>query len=201
MLNKSLLVFATSNKNKIQEINKLLPNDLNLIIKSNAEVNINEEIPETGKTIEENAIQKARFVYSKYNYNCFSEDTGLIVDELNGEPGIYSARYAGIERSDENNIKKVLENLGQATHRKARFKTVIALIIDGKLFTFEGIVEGKISITTKGNSGFGYDPIFIPDGFDKTFAEIGLFEKNKISHRARAIKKLIRFLNENFSDI
>ena len=199
MHNKSTLVFATSNKNKIQEINKLLPDNLNINIKSNAEVDINEEIPETGKTIEENAIQKARYVYDNYNFNCFSEDTGLIVDELNGEPGIYSARYAGNERSDENNIKKVLNNLGQTTNRKARFKTVIALIIGEKLFTFEGIVEGKISMKPAGNGGFGYDPIFIPDNFDKTFAQIGLAEKNKISHRARAIKKLIDFFDNNSS--
>lgn len=197
MHNKSTLVFATSNKNKIQEINKLLPKNLNLIIKSNAEVEITEDIPETGRTIKENAIQKARYVYNNYSFNCFSEDTGLIVDELNGEPGIHSARYAGNERSDKNNIKKILKNIGQSANRKARFMTVIALIIDEKLFTFEGIVEGKISYKAIGDSGFGYDPIFIPDGFNQTFAEIGIDFKNKISHRAKAVKKLIDFLEKN----
>jgi len=191
MENKTTLVFATSNKNKIKEINKLLPDNLNIVIKSNKDMGILEDIPETGLTIQENAIQKATYVYEKYGYNCFSEDTGLIVETLNGEPGIYSARYAGEERDDNKNMQKILDKLIDSKNRNAHFKTVIALIIDGNLQLFEGIVEGIITTEKSGDSGFGYDPIFQPNGYNQTFAQIGMEEKNKISHRAKALEKLL----------
>lgn len=195
MDNKNTIVFATSNNNKIFEINKLLPKDLNIIIKSKDIVGINEEIPETGKTIEENAIQKAKYVYDNYGYNCFGEDTGLFVESLNGEPGIYSARYAGEDRNDFKNIQKILDKLKKHKNRKAYFKTVIALIINGDLFTFEGKIKGDIVKSPKGEKGFGYDPIFQPVGFNKTFAELGIDIKNNISHRALALNKFLKHLN------
>ncbi len=194
MTNKKSLVFATSNQNKLLEINKLLTSDLNIEIKTLSDINVTEDIPETGKTIEENAIQKAAYIYNKYGYNCFAEDTGLLVDALNGEPGIYSARYAGEDRNDNKNIEKILSNLNSATNRNAHFKTVIALILEGETFIFEGKIEGEITTAPQGTSGFGYDPIFRPNGYNRTFAEIGLEEKNKISHRAKALFKLTGFL-------
>ncbi len=194
MTNKKTIVFATSNQNKILEINKLLTSDLNLEIKTLADINVTEDIPETGKTITENAIQKASYIYNNYGFNCFAEDTGLLVDALNGEPGIYSARYAGEDRNDNKNIKKILKNLNNTSNRNAHFKTVIALILDGETYTFEGKIEGEITKEPQGTSGFGYDPIFKPRGYNQTFAEIGLEEKNKISHRAKALDKLISFL-------
>ncbi len=194
MTNKKSIVFATSNQNKILEINKLLTNDLNIEIKTLSDINVTEDIPETGKTIKENAIQKASYIYNKYGYNCFAEDTGLLVDALNGEPGIYSARYAGEDRNDNKNIDKILTNLNNTPNRHAHFKTVIALLLEGKTYTFEGKIEGEITTAPQGTSGFGYDPIFRPNGYNRTFAEIGLEEKNKISHRAKALDKLINFL-------
>ncbi len=194
MTNKKSIVFATSNQNKILEINKLLTSDLNIEIKTLADINVTEDIPETGKTIKENAIQKASYIYNNYGFNCFAEDTGLLVDSLNGEPGIYSARYAGEDRNDNNNIKKILKSLNNTPNRSAHFKTVIALILEGETYTFEGKIEGEITKEPQGISGFGYDPIFRPSGYNQTFAEIGLDEKNKISHRAKALKKLISFL-------
>ncbi len=194
MKNNKTLVFATSNKNKVLEVKKLLGKDAAFEIKSLSDMSINEEIPETGNTIEANAIQKATYLYENYNLNCFAEDTGLFIDSLNGEPGVYSARYAGEEADSEKNMKKVLDKLKDNTNRTARFITVIALIIDGKITTFEGKIEGKITKNKSGKMGFGYDPIFKPNGYELTFAELGLDIKNEISHRAIATKKLVEHL-------
>ncbi len=186
------LVFATNNKNKIKEIKHLIGNSIELL---NLEgIGCFEEIPETADTIEDNAIQKAQYVYEKYGHNCFADDTGLEIEALNGEPGVYSARYAGDQKNPEDNMNKVLEKLKEKSNRKAQFKTVIALIIDGKLTCFEGIVKGEITREKSGMEGFGYDPIFKPNDYDKTFSEMDLDEKNMISHRAIATKKLIQFL-------
>ena len=187
------LIFATSNQNKVLEIQKILPKKLN--IKSLKDLNYFEDIPENETTIEGNAIFKAKYIYEKFNINVFADDTGLEVEALNGEPGVHSARYAGTTRNSEKNIKKLLKNLKNIKNRNARFKTVIALIIDNKLHIFSGIVEGYILDSPKGNNGFGYDPIFCPNGFDKSFAELTLKEKNLISHRSFAMKKLIDFIS------
>ena len=187
------LIFATSNQNKVLEIQKILPKKFN--IKSLKDLNYFEDIPENETTIEGNAIFKAKYIYEKFNINVFADDTGLEVEALNGEPGVHSARYAGTTRNSEKNIKKLLKNLKNIKNRNARFKTVIALIIDNKLHIFSGIVEGYILDSPKGNNGFGYDPIFCPNGFDKSFAELTLKEKNLISHRSFAMKKLIDFIS------
>ena len=187
------LIFATSNQNKVLEIQKILPKKFN--IKSLKDLNYFEDVPENETTIEGNAIFKAKYIYEKFNINVFADDTGLEVEALNGEPGVHSARYAGTTRNSEKNIKKLLKNLKKIKNRNARFKTVIALIIDNKLHIFSGIVEGYILDSPKGNNGFGYDPIFCPNGFDKSFAELTLKEKNLISHRSFAMKKLIDFIS------
>lgn len=187
------LIFATSNQNKVLEIQKILPKKFN--IKSLKDLNYFEDVPENENTIEGNAIFKAKYIYEKFNINVFADDTGLEVEALNGEPGVHSARYAGTTRSSEKNIKKLLKNLKNIKNRNARFKTVIALIIDNKLHIFSGIIEGFILDSPKGNNGFGYDPIFCPNGFDKSFAELTLKEKNLISHRSLAMKKLIDFIS------
>ena len=187
------LIFATSNQNKVLEIQKILPKKFN--IKSLKDLNYFEDVPENENTIEGNAIFKAKYIYEKFNINVFADDTGLEVEALNGEPGVHSARYAGTTRSSEKNIKKLLKNLKNIKNRNARFKTVIALIINNKLHIFSGIVEGYILDSPKGNNGFGYDPIFCPNGFDKSFAELTLKEKNLISHRSFAMKKLIDFIS------
>jgi XTP/dITP diphosphohydrolase len=187
------LIFATSNQNKVLEIQKILPKKFN--IKSLKDLNYFEDVPENKNTIEGNAIFKAKYIYEKFNINVFADDTGLEVEALNGEPGVHSARYAGTTRNSEKNIKKLLKNLKNIKNRNARFKTVIALIIDNKLHIFSGIVEGYILDSPKGNNGFGYDPIFCPNGFDKSFAELTLKEKNLISHRSFAMKKLIDFIS------
>jgi XTP/dITP diphosphohydrolase len=186
------LVFATNNKNKIKEIKHLLDNSLEIL--SLEDIGCFEDIPETADTIKGNAIQKAEYVYTNYGYNCFADDTGLEIEALNGEPGIYSARYAGEQKNAEDNMNKVLEKLQGITNRKAQFKTVIALIIDGKQTCFEGIAKGEMTTEKSGSEGFGYDPIFKPKGFDITFSEMDLIQKNKISHRALAMKQLISFL-------
>ena len=188
------LVFATNNNNKIKEIKHLLNNPSADWLLSLEGIDCHEEIPETADTIEGNAIQKARYVYEKYGYNCFADDTGLEIEALNGEPGVYSARYAGEHKSSEDNMQKVLTQLKDITNRNARFKTVIALIIDEKITCFEGIVEGQITTQKSGTEGFGYDPIFKPNGYEKTFSEMDLDEKNKISHRGKAIRKLTNWL-------
>ena len=187
------LIFATSNQNKVLEIQKILPKKFN--IKSLKDLNYFEDVPENETTIEGNAIFKAKYIYEKFNINVFADDTGLEVEALNGEPGVHSARYAGTTKNSEKNIKKLLKNLKNIKNRNARFKTVIALIMDNKLHTFSGIVEGYILDSPKGNNGFGYDPIFCPNGFDKSFAELTLKEKNLISHRSFAMKKLIDFIS------
>jgi XTP/dITP diphosphohydrolase len=187
------LIFATSNQNKVLEIQKILPKKFN--IKSLKDLNYFEDVPENETTIEGNAIFKAKYIYEKFNINVFADDTGLEVEALNGEPGVHSARYAGTTRNSEKNIKKLLKNLKNIKNRNARFKTVIALIINNKLHIFSGIVEGYILDSPKGNNGFGYDPIFCPNGFDKSFAELTLKEKNLISHRSFAMKKLIDFIS------
>lgn len=187
------LIFATSNQNKVLEIQKILPKKFN--IKSLKDLNYFEDVPENENTIEGNAIFKAKYIYEKFNINVFADDTGLEVEALNGEPGVRSARYAGTARNSTKNIKKLLKNLKNIKNRNARFKTVIALIIDNKLHKFSGIVEGYILDSPKGNNGFGYDPIFCPNGFDKSFAELTLKEKNLISHRSLAMKKLIDFIS------
>ena len=188
------LVFATNNKHKLSEMSSILGDKIELL--SLKDINCDVDIPETADTLEGNAILKSEFIYNNYNINCFADDTGLEVEALNGEPGVYSARYAEGESHDSMaNMKKLLSKLENVENRNAQFRTVISLILDGKKYVFEGIVKGRISKERKGDKGFGYDPIFIPEGYDKSFAELGEDVKNKISHRARAVEKLIDFLN------
>jgi XTP/dITP diphosphohydrolase len=186
------LVFATNNKNKILEVQQLLPSTIEII--SLESIGCFEEIPETAATIEENAIMKANYVTQKYGYDCFADDTGLEVDALNGEPGVFSARYAGEQRNADDNMDKLLGALDNKTNRKAQFKTVIALNLNGKQHLFTGIARGEITLEKTGNQGFGYDPIFKPEGFMETFAQLPLEEKGKISHRGKATEQLIAFL-------
>lgn len=186
------IVFATNNKHKLEEIRSILDNALNIL--SLDDINCHEDIPETGSTIEENALIKARYIKEKYGYDCFADDTGLEIKSLNNEPGVYSARYAGNDHNSEKNMQKVLENLKGKNDRSAYFRTCIALITGNNEYLFEGKIEGEIITEKKGESGFGYDPIFVPDGYTQTFAELGNDIKNKISHRALAVKKLINFL-------
>lgn len=188
------IVFATNNKNKIKEVQKLLPTNIKLI--GLKDIGCEDDIPETQHTIKENSIQKVNYINSKYNLDCFADDTGLEISALNGDPGVFSARYAGSERNSKKNIEKVLKNLNNIKNRNARFKTVIALSYKGEILTFEGVCEGVISNEIQGDGGFGYDPIFKPYGINKTFAELSFDEKNKISHRAIAIKKLIDYFNK-----
>ncbi|MBN2275648.1 MAG: non-canonical purine NTP diphosphatase [Bacteroidales bacterium] len=186
------LLFATNNIHKVKEIRHALNRRITLVTLH--DIGFEGDIPETGKTIKDNAVQKASFIHNHYRINCFADDTGLEIDALNGEPGVFSARYAGESCNFEDNIRKVLSAMRNQHNRKARFRTVIALILNDKLLTFEGVVEGMILYKKRGDSGFGYDPIFQPEGLNKTFAEISLEEKNKISHRATAIRKLSDFL-------
>ena len=189
------LVFASNNKNKIFELQSMLPE--NITIRSLESIGCFEDIPETSDTIEGNAIQKANYVTEKYGYECFADDTGLEIDALNGAPGVYSARYAGEQPNADDNMNKVLENLSDSNNRKAQFKTVIALNINGKQFLFTGIAPGEITLEKIGNQGFGYDPIFRPLQYQETFAQLSLDIKNKISHRGKATQKLIDFLKLN----
>lgn len=187
------LVFATNNKHKLEEVSTLIQNHFELL--SLADIKCFEEIEEPHNTLIDNAFEKASFVYNRYNYNCFADDTGLEIDALDGRPGVYSARYAGENCTFEDNVNKVLEEMKGKKLRTARFKTIIALIIDGKKYSFEGVVEGVITEKpSQGNEGFGYDPIFRPLGYSETFAQMPLEEKNKISHRGLASQKLIEFL-------
>jgi XTP/dITP diphosphohydrolase len=186
------LVFASNNKNKLKEIQLLLPETIKLL--SLEDIGCFEEIPETAETLEGNAILKADYVTQNYGYNCFADDTGLEIEALNGEPGVYSARYAGEQKCSEDNMNKVLSNLKGKNNRNAHFKTVVALNLDNKQFLFEGIVRGEITQDKIGSEGFGYDPIFIPSNYDKTFAELSINEKSTISHRGIAIAKMIDFL-------
>lgn len=186
------LVFASNNKNKIREIQLLLPQSIQIL--SLDDIGCFEEIPETANTIEENAILKANYVTDMYGYNCFADDTGLEVDSLNGEPGVYSARYAGEQKDADDNMNKLLDNLKGVVNRSAQFKTVIALNLNGKQSLFTGIFKGKIIEEKIGTNGFGYDPIFVGEGYTKTFAELTIEEKSAISHRGLAVKQLVDFL-------
>lgn len=188
------LVFASNNKNKIQEIQALVPNTIQIV--SLEDIGCTEDIPETADTIEGNAILKANYVTSNYGYDCFADDTGLEVEALNGAPGVYSARYAGEQKDANDNMDKLLSELKDKSNRKANFKTVIALNLNGKQNLFTGIINGKIIKEKIGTNGFGYDPIFVADGFDKTFAELSMEEKSTISHRGIAVKELILFLQK-----
>lgn len=189
------IVFATQNQNKVAEMQKLMP--ANIQIQSLKDINCNEDIPETEPTLEGNASLKSAYVKRYFKINCFADDTGLEIESLNGEPGVRSARYADeIERSNDKNMDLVLAKLGKSNNRKAQFRTVISLRLNNLEYSFEGICKGKIALEKSGEKGFGYDPIFIPEGFDKSFANMTMSEKNDISHRGKAVQKLIQFLNE-----
>jgi XTP/dITP diphosphohydrolase len=187
------LIFATNNQHKLTEIQSIVGDKF--LLKSLKQIGCTEDIPETAPTLEGNALLKAEYVFNRYGKNCFADDTGLEIEALDGHPGVFSARYATEGHDFEANIDKVLYELSGIKNRKARFRTVIALILDGSTHYFEGIVNGEIINIRKGAKGFGYDPVFLPDGYSLTFAEMPLSEKNKISHRARAVNKLVEFLN------
>ena len=187
------IVFATNNKHKLDEIRKILGENFEIV--SLKDIGCDIDIPETGNTLEANALQKAEYVREHYAIDCFADDTGLEVDALNGQPGVHSARYAeGTDHDSNANMNKLLKELGNNNNRKARFRTVIALLLNGETHLFEGIVNGHIAYEKHGTEGFGYDPIFVPEGYEKSFAELGMDIKNHISHRARAVKKLAKFL-------
>ena len=196
------IVFATNNQHKLSEIRQILGSSIEVL--SLSDIGCNVDIPETGTTLEENALQKAQYVYDHYHIDCFADDTGLEVEALDGAPGVYSARYAAVgcaatssqpkDHDSEANMTRLLNELGENNNRRARFRTVIALIQQGAVHEFEGIVTGEIIRERRGGEGFGYDPIFQPDGYDQTFAELGVEVKNQISHRARATMKLCEFL-------
>lgn len=188
------LVFATNNEHKLSEVRKILGKHFDIL--SLAEIDCYDDIPETAPTLEGNASQKARYIVEKYGYNCFADDTGLEVEALNMRPGVFSARYAGPQRDAEDNMHKLLFELDKIKNRKARFRTVISLIINNRETLFEGIVDGEILNKKQGEKGFGYDPVFMPDGFQVSFAQMNMSEKNKISHRGRAIEKLIDYLKK-----
>jgi XTP/dITP diphosphohydrolase len=190
------LVFATNNKHKLEEIQHLAGPHIHLL--SLSDLGFTGDIPEEEHTIEGNAAQKAWYIYDRYGTNCFADDTGLEINALHGEPGVYSARYAGENCTFEDNMNKVLSAMQGTENRKARFRTVIALIENGKLTTFQGEIQGVITSEKHGHQGFGYDPVFLPDGFDRTFAEMDLAEKNRISHRALAVQKLIDYLTNRY---
>ncbi|MGP1420618.1 MAG: non-canonical purine NTP diphosphatase [Tannerella sp.] len=187
------LVFATNNEHKLREVRAMMPPDIEVLGLS--DLKCSDELPETSSSLEGNAMQKARYVKLKFGYDCFADDTGLEVDALRGEPGVYSARYAGPECDSTANIRKLLGNLSGKSNRNARFRTVIALIIEGSEYLFEGMIYGRITQAMRGSNGFGYDPVFVPDGYKQTFAELDENVKNGISHRARAVRKLTGFLS------
>ena len=186
------LYFATNNIHKLKEVQEVVGDSFQ--IESMRSLGINEDIPEDQQTLEGNALQKARFLYDRTGESCFADDTGLEVDALNGAPGVYSARYAGEAKTSLDNMALLLKNMSGIQNRKARFRTVIALILDGKEYLFEGIVNGTIAEEPRGTAGFGYDPLFVPDGYSTTFAEMDSEAKNAISHRGRAVEKLAAFL-------
>lgn len=190
---KKELIFVTNNLHKLTEVQSLIGNSFKL--KSLEQIGCTQDIPETAPTLEGNALLKAQYIFNTYGLNCFADDTGLEIDALEGRPGVFSARYANDGHDFEANIDKVLAELSGIKNRKARFRTVIAFILEGTVHYFEGIVNGEIISERKGIKGFGYDPVFLPDGYQDTFAEMPLSEKNKISHRARAVNKLVDFLN------
>ena len=189
---KKKLVVATNNAHKLEEISAILGDEMELL--SLKDIHCNADIPETADTLEGNAIQKANYIYKNYDMDCFADDTGLEVEALNGAPGVFSARYAGDGHDSEANMQKLLKELEGKENRKAQFRTAICLIMEGKEYLFEGIVKGSIIEEKRGGAGFGYDPIFVPEGYDQTFAELGNDVKNTISHRARAVEKLCAFL-------
>ena len=186
------LCFATNNKNKVAEVSRMLEGKYKLLTLE--DIGCHEELAEDQNTLEGNSRQKAQYVWEKYNVNCFADDTGLEVDALGGAPGVYSARYAGPQRSDNDNIRQLLQNLEGQENRRARFRTSITLYLDGQEHQFEGIVNGHITTGWKGDKGFGYDPVFVPEGHDSTFAQMSPEEKNAISHRGEAIRRLVEFL-------
>lgn len=186
------LVFATNNKHKLEEVRSVLHNQMEIL--GLHDIGCDADIPETAPNLEGNALLKARYVYENFGYDCFADDTGLEVFALHGEPGVYSARYAGESHDAQLNMEKLLLNMQNIDDRKARFRTVIALIENGKTSYFEGIIPGEIIREKKGNTGFGYDPVFVPDGYTETFAELGADVKNKISHRALAVEQLLNYL-------
>lgn len=188
------LVFATNNRHKLEEVGDVLKDQLRIL--SLKEINCFDDIPETADTLEGNALIKATHVYDTYGYDCFADDTGLEVEALGGRPGVYSARYAGEDQNAARNMEKLLRELEGSTNRRARFRTVVALIEGGKVSYFEGKIEGQIIEQQRGSAGFGYDPVFVPDGYSQTFAELGSELKNKISHRALAVKELIEYLKK-----
>jgi XTP/dITP diphosphohydrolase len=187
------LVFATNNYNKLKEVQALMPSHIKLL--SLKDIGCNEEVPETQSTIKGNAIQKAKYIKQHYDYDCFADDTGLEVEALNNEPGVFSARYAGEQRNADDNMNLLLKNLFHKDNRKAQFKTVIALHLNGNIHTFTGVCKGEITTQKRGKQGFGYDPIFKPEGFKETFAEMNLTLKNEIGHRGKAVFQLVSFLN------
>nr|MBK9652722.1 RdgB/HAM1 family non-canonical purine NTP pyrophosphatase [Bacteroidota bacterium] len=194
---KTKLVFATNNMHKLREVQAMMPADIELI--TLREAGIEEDIIESGSTFNENALIKAQFVYNKTGINCFADDSGLMIEALNNAPGVYSARYAGEPKDDVKNLQLVLKNMSGIENRGAKFNTTIALILDGKKYFFEGIVEGNIGLLAQGDSGFGYDPIFVPVDYDITYAQMSDSQKNSMSHRAKAVSKLIDFLHQHFS--
>lgn len=191
------LVFATNNKNKLKEIKHIIIDKINIL--SINDLNHSDDLEETGLTLKDNASQKARFIYKKFNKNCFADDSGLEILSLNNEPGVFSSRYAGLNCSADDNMNKVLKKLENIKNRNAIFKTVICLILDGKEYFFEGSIEGIITNEKIGHNGFGYDPIFRPNNFNLTFAQMSVKEKSKISHRAIAVSKFVKFINQRFA--
>ncbi len=192
---KRKLVFATNNPHKLEEIKAILGDKIEIL--SLSDINCHADIPETSDTLEGNARQKSLYIYEHYGMDCFADDTGLEVESLNGAPGVYSARYAGDGHDSQANMRKLLNEMKEKNDRRARFRTVISLIEKGEEQQFEGIVQGEILRETRGSSGFGYDPIFKPEGYEETFAELGNEIKNKISHRARAVNELCKYLSES----
>ena len=187
------IVFATNNPNKLKEIQSLIPKEIEII--SLKEIGCTEDIPETGDSLEANAFQKAHYIKENYNYDCFADDTGLEIDELNGAPGVYSARYAGPKKNADANMTKILNELKGKKNRKAKFRTAIALTLNNEEHLFEGEINGHIGDVKQGNQGFGYDPIFIPEYETRSFAQMSMLEKGANSHRGRAVKKLVAYLN------
>lgn len=192
------IVFATGNYHKLKEVREILEDRFEIV--SLEDIDFHEDIPETGDTLKENASIKSHYIFDRYHLDCFADDTGLEVDALNGAPGVYSARYAGEHVTYDDNVNKLLSELKNIEQRAARFKTVISLLLDGKEYFFEGTVEGHIIDHKMGLGGFGYDPVFVPDGFDKTFSEMAPETKNAISHRGRAIRKFVEFLRSNYQE-
>ena len=188
------LVFATNNSNKIKEVSNLISNKIAII--SLKDIGCNEDIVESKNTIIDNAILKANYIKNNYGYDCFADDTGLEVDFLNGRPGVFSKRFSGENSTDELNMKKLLECMEESKNRNARFRTVIALNINNQVITFTGVCEGEILKQRRGNNGFGYDPIFLPKGYNNSFGEMSIIEKNEIAHRSKAVKKLINYLSK-----